>query len=273
MCLEFMQNKYRDKNSFGSAKEQSRVKDAEEVQPFPINKRQDTLSVKIQREGRTYEDLDQSDISNFKEEVEPYTQPIPKVNNKKVEYDDFGRIKKTKETVKKQSKSKVALGWFISIVIAICIAIVVRVFVFEIILVDGESMYPTLNTDQRVAVEKVSRYFSLPKRGDVIIVLYPDKPGTYVKRVIGTPGETVEVRDSTVYIDGVPLEEDYINKEPYMDMAATIVPKDSVFVMGDNRAHSLDSRTDNIGPIPKDSIIGHGTAVIWPLSEMHIIQK
>ncbi|MGI6153531.1 MAG: signal peptidase I [Christensenellaceae bacterium] len=169
---------------------------------------------------------------------------------------------------KKNQKSS-ALGWVISIAAAVCIAIFVRLFVFEIILVDGQSMQPTLYTNERVAVEKVSRYFGLPKRGDVVIVHYPDIDGTFVKRTIALPGETVEIKDSTVYIDGQPLSEEYINhEEPYGDMAATVVPEGHVFVMGDNRAHSLDSRTYYIGPISKDQIVGHGMFVIWPFNQI-----
>ena len=87
----------------------------------------------------------------------------------------------------------------LAIGIAVAVAFLVRAFLFEIILVDGPSMQPTLHTDERLAVEKVSRYAGLPERGDIIIVHYSDGTNNnYVKRAIGLPGETVEIRDSTV---------------------------------------------------------------------------
>lgn len=170
-----------------------------------------------------------------------------------------------------RSKGRELLSWLLSIGIAVIAAFAIRGFLFEIILVDGESMEPTLYTNERIGIEKVSRYASLPERGNIIIVHYPNMDGTYVKRVIGLPGETVEVRDSTVYINGVPLQEDYVSSEPYADMEPVIVPEDTVFVMGDNRAHSMDSRASYIGPIARSEIIGHGLFVLWPFDSMHMI--
>lgn len=185
------------------------------------------------------------------------------------------RDRRSRRLVKKQEKNrtKEILGWVLSIGVAICAAFLIRAFIFEIILVDGESMVPTLHTDERVAVEKLTRYGGLPERGDIIIVKYPNMDGTFVKRAIGLPGDTVEIKNSTVYINGEPLEETYTSQEPYADMEAITVPEDQVFVMGDNRAHSLDSRADYIGSIPRESIVGHGLFVIWPFSEMHSIQN
>ncbi len=188
-----------------------------------------------------------------------------------VEYDEFGRRRRRRMSrrEKPQKKGREAWGWVISIALAVVAALLIRSYVFEIILVDGESMYPTLYTNERVAIEKVTRYGGMPERGDIIIVEYPGMTGTYVKRAIGLPGETVEVKDSTVYINGQPLAEDYVNREAYADMEAMVVPEDHVFVMGDNRAHSLDSRTGYIGPIAHDAIIGHALFVIWPLNNIH----
>lgn len=202
-------------------------------------------------------------------------QEIEPLDDDLVNYDEFGRKRKQKRIQEEKlvTRSRVIWGWVISIAAAIAIAFIVRAFLFEIIVVEGDSMRPTLETNEKLAVEKVSRYFGIPKRGDIIIVHYPDKEGTYVKRAIGLPGESVEVRDSIVYIDGQPLDEPYINSaEPYMDMSAVVVPADTVFVMGDNRAHSLDSRTSYIGPISHSEIVGHAMAVIWPFDNIHSVQ-
>jgi signal peptidase I len=166
----------------------------------------------------------------------------------------------------KAEKKDSGWGWIVSIAIAIAIAVLVRTFVFEPIRVDGESMLPTLHSHQSLGVEKVSRYFGLPKRGEIVIVHFPKSDDAFVKRVIGLPGETVEFRGSTVYINGEPLTEDYTSKESYNDMDPVIVPAGTIFVMGDNRANSQDSRY--VGPIKEDQIIGRALFIIWPLNEI-----
>jgi signal peptidase I len=173
--------------------------------------------------------------------------------------------------MKRETRAKAVLGWVIAFGVAIAAAMLIRTFVFEIILVEGPSMEPTLYTSERLIVEKVSRYFGLPDRGDIIIVKYPNETDTYVKRAIGFPGETAEIRDSTVYIDGLPLHENYISAESYADMPPVTVPEDHVFVMGDNRAHSWDSRVTATGPITREDILGHAVFVIYPFDEMRAI--
>ena len=216
-----------------------------------------------------------TDEDFYDEDYEPDTRDdsyFEPIDDDLLEYDEFGRKRKPVRAIPRtESKARAVWGWIISIIAAIIIAFVVRAFFFEIILVDGESMLPTLQSDERLAVEKVSRYFGLPEYGDIIIVHYPNMDGTYVKRVIGLPGDTLEVKDSTVYRNGEPLSETYISSDPYADMDAVTVPEDTVLVMGDNRAHSLDSRTAYIGPIDKDEIVGHATFVIWPFDRMHSV--
>jgi signal peptidase I len=174
--------------------------------------------------------------------------------------------------MKRETRKNTIAGWLLTIGIAFVAALLIRNFVFGIIQVEGPSMQPTLYTDERLAVEKVSRYFGLPERGDVLIVKYPHEEDTYVKRAVGLPGERVEVRDCMVYIDGVPLAEDYINdQEAYADMEPFVVPEDHVFVMGDNRAHSWDSRMEGTGPIERGAILGHAVYVIYPFDRARAI--
>lgn len=171
----------------------------------------------------------------------------------------------------KEKRSSNALSWILCIVIAIAAAFVIRTFIFEPINVDGNSMQPTLHSKQSLAIEKVSRYFRLPgKDRDIVIVHYPNSEDTYVKRVIGLPGETIEIKDSVVYINGTPLEEDYISDEPYADMEAVTVPEDCIFVMGDNRANSKDSRS--VGCLDRSKILGTAMFIIWPLDEIGAIE-
>jgi len=179
-----------------------------------------------------------------------------------------GRAARLKQNKKKKQEAR---SWILCIGIAVAAALLIRAFIFSIVLVDGNSMYPTLHSHERVAIEKVSRYSGLPERGDIIIVKYPGMDGTYVKRAMGLPGDTLEVTGSVLYINGEAVDEGYINDEPYPDWGPLTVPEDHVFVMGDNRAHSLDSRASNIGPIKKSEIEGHALFVIWPLNNIHSI--
>lgn len=172
---------------------------------------------------------------------------------------------------KKKSGKKEALGWVAAIAVAIAVAFLIRGFLFEFIVVDGPSMQPTLETGERLGVEKVSRYSSLPERGDIVIVHFPRRTENFVKRAIGLPGDTIEIRDSVVYVNGEPLEEDYVNPLPYEDFGPVVVEEDHIFVMGDNRANSTDSRALQVGAIPHSAIVGRAVFVAWPPDRMQII--
>lgn len=166
-------------------------------------------------------------------------------------------------------KKESGWGWVISIAIAVAVAVTIRTFIFEPIFVSGDSMIPTLQNGESLGVEKVSRYSSLPARGQIVIVTDPDNSETLVKRVVGLPGDTVEVKNSKLYINGQAQTEPYVSKTPYNNFKAVTVPQDTVFVMGDNRANSKDSRF--FGPVDRNAIIGHALFVIWPFTEIHSI--
>jgi len=166
-------------------------------------------------------------------------------------------------------KKESGWGWVLSIAIAVAVAITIRTFIFEPIFVSGDSMIPTLHDAQCLAVEKVSRYSSLPARGEIVIITDPVNGETLVKRVIGLPGDTLEIKNSTVFINGQAQSEPYVSSIPYNDMKAVVVPQETIFVMGDNRANSKDSRF--IGPIGRNYIIGHALFVIWPPGELHSV--
>lgn len=157
-------------------------------------------------------------------------------------------------------------GWLISLAAAIVIALALRFFVFEFIRVDGPSMEPTLYTDEYVFMERVTYWFRTPLRGDIVICSFPGSSESFVKRIIGLPGERISVKDGVLYIDGVPNYEYY---EGYIDegMDEVTVPEDSVIVMGDNRNKSRDSRS--VGSIEYKGILGKALFVIWPLDKIH----
>jgi signal peptidase I len=131
--------------------------------------------------------------------------------------------------------------------------------------VEGTSMEPTLTTGQRLFINRVVYYFESPQRGDIITFYPPVKSSRpYVKRIIGLPGETVEIDQGTVYIDGEPLEEPYVEYAFTYSMDAITIPADRYLVLGDNRNVSSDSHI--WGLITRDEIIGKAWISYWPPS-------
>lgn len=157
-----------------------------------------------------------------------------------------------------------AKEWIQSIIIAVLLAFFIKFFIFDFVRVDGSSMYPTLVNNDRVVVWKVGYYFHEPEYGDIVILEF-NRSTEYVKRVIGKGGDTIEIRDNVVYRNGEALDEPYINDEAYPDYGPITVPDGEYFVMGDNRAHSSDSRYVSLGTISKDRIDGKVVFRIWPL--------
>lgn len=150
------------------------------------------------------------------------------------------------------------------LVFAVLFALSLRMFVFQITRVEGPSMEPTFFTDEQVYVDKVEFWFRPPQRGQVIICRYSDDGEAVIKRVIGLPGEVVEITGGAIYIDGEKLDESgYWNDVIYSDLEPTRVPEDTVFVVGDNRNVSKDSR--QTGPVPYYRIIGRVRFVLFPL--------
>lgn len=151
-------------------------------------------------------------------------------------------------------------------------------YVFQLTIVDGESMTETLQDKDRLFVEKVSYRFTDPDRFD-IIVFYPygreDQDDYYVKRIIGLPGETVQIKDSVIYINNEPLQENY-RKELYMaynGIAETplLLGDDEYFVLGDNRNGSTDSRDPDTGPVKRENIDGRVVLRVYPFNKFGLM--
>jgi len=137
--------------------------------------------------------------------------------------------------------------------------------------VDGPSMEPSYYHNNRVVVSKVAYLLGDIQRGDVIVFPAPPNPDEdYIKRVIGLPGDVIEVRNGTVYVNGEGLVEPYISAPPLSNMRKTSVPPEMVFVMGDNRNVSSDSRA--WGPLPIKDIIGKAVFVYWPLDRVGVVE-
>ncbi len=154
---------------------------------------------------------------------------------------------------------------------AILIAVLINIFVGQATRVEGQSMEPNLHTDQRLVVEKVSYHFHAPERFDVVVLKLPARGDELlIKRVVGLPGETVEIEDGRVYINGKLLEEPFLRGDTRPGRHGQVtVPPLHVYVLGDNRDHSNDSRS--FGPIPLDNIVGRAWVSYWPPEEMGMV--
>lgn len=163
-----------------------------------------------------------------------------------------------------------------AVIIVVCIVFVPK-YVIQRTIVDGTSMESTLQDEDNLLVEKVSYHLSKPDRFDVI-VFYPfgkENDAYYIKRVIGLPGETIQIVGDTIYINGEVLEENY-GKDPMTKAGIAKEPltlgEDEYFVLGDNRAVSEDSRYPEIGPVTRDKIAGKAVLRIYPFSKFGIFR-
>ena len=156
-----------------------------------------------------------------------------------------------------------------TVVPAILIALVVNVFVVQAITVDGPSMQPNLYYVYRVMVEKVTYSFHGPRRGDVVVVDLPDEETTLIKRAVALPGETVEVRGGQTFIDGQLLDEPWVAQLGGPNYFPTLVPPLHIFILGDNRPVSRDSRY--FGPVPIDHVIGRAWLIYWPPDQVKLL--
>ncbi|MEO0456344.1 MAG: signal peptidase I [Cyanobacteria bacterium P01_A01_bin.114] len=158
------------------------------------------------------------------------------------------------------------------VAIALTISLIVRVFVAEPRYIPSNSMEPTLLVGDRLLVEKVSYHLHEPQRGDIVVFEPPPQlqeigygaDQAFIKRVIGEPGQIVEVTQGKVYVDGVALNEDYILEAPAYEMPPVRVPAGYLFVMGDNRNDSNDSHV--WGFLPETNVIGRAAVRFWPFS-------
>lgn len=142
--------------------------------------------------------------------------------------------------------------------------------------VSGSSMENTLSDGDNLIVDKITYRFSDPKRYDIIVFPYQYEENTYfIKRIIGLPGETVQIVDGIIYIDGEALQESYgreVMKNSGLAADPVTLGEDEYFVLGDNRNDSTDSRDPSVGKIPRDRIIGRAWVRIWPLSKIGILR-
>ena len=158
-----------------------------------------------------------------------------------------------------------------SVAVAVVLALIIRVFLFQFFVIPSGSMEPTLTEGDMIAANKIIYRFSEPKRGDIIVFKYPLNPDRdFVKRLIGLPGEKVQIKNSTLYINGKLVTQPFLPKGlEYPDYGPITVQKDKYFMMGDNRNNSLDSRV--WGEMPKENIIGKASLIYWPVKRIRIL--
>lgn len=176
--------------------------------------------------------------------------------------------------VKRRSLFRYLAIWVRDLVLSVVIAIVVILFLYQPVKVEGTSMMPALSDQERIFINKfVYRYgFGEIHRGDMVVFWFPGDPSkSYIKRVIGLPGDTVEIRDGVVFVNGQRLQEDYVPQE-YRDTVSrpfATVPPDQYYVLGDHRSSSNDSRA--WGPVERSYIYGKAVFVYWPPEKIGLL--
>ena len=162
------------------------------------------------------------------------------------------------------------LFWVRDLVLSVIIAIVVIIFIYQPVKVEGTSMMPALSDQERIFVNKFIYRFGIGQieRGDMVVFWYPGDPSkSYIKRIIGLPGDVVTIDRGTVLVNGRTLREDYVPREyrDYGSMSARVVEPETYFVLGDHRNSSNDSR--NWGLVPRKDIYGKAVFIYWPLDK------
>lgn len=184
------------------------------------------------------------------------------------------------EEPKKTAMASAALAIFDfvkTIAIILVLAFIIRFFLIQPYIVDGQSMEPTFHNNDYLITEKISYRLHTPQRGDVVIFHPPDNPEVnYIKRIIGLPGDVVEIKDQAIFVNGNRLgENSYLPTSditnPLRQTSPITIGQKEYYVMGDNRDHSRDSR--DLGPIPIKNIVSHVWIRLWPLNQIRFFEE
>ena len=163
--------------------------------------------------------------------------------------------------------------WTETIVVAFIMALIIRAFFLQVFWIPSSSMEPTLDIKDRIIVNKVAYHFRGPKRQEVIVfrqVAPETEPKRdLIKRLMGLPGEELELKEGVVYINGEPVVETHSMNRDFMDFGPVLIPQGYYFVLGDNRPASADSRY--WGFLPKENLIGPAFLRIWPIGKLGLI--
>lgn len=171
--------------------------------------------------------------------------------------------------MKSSSLGEEIKDWIVSILIAVVLAFFIRHYIVELYMVEGPSMRPTLQNGERLVVNKFTYRFNKPAKDEIIVFRYPRDPSRdFIKRVIAEPGDTIEIKDGRVFVNGQLLNEPYILDKTRGSYNLATVPEGHIFVMGDNRNNSEDSRFRDVGFVSYDLVKGKAMMIFWPLDHI-----
>jgi signal peptidase I len=200
--------------------------------------------------------------------------PDPTVDD---EYDDATDLDSESQRLAESKRKRSGLvEWIVVVVVAISSALLVRAYVLQQFAVEGTSMLTTLHPSDRVLVNKLSYHLHDPRRGDVVVLKRIESNAQerdLIKRVVALPGETIEYRSCQLFINGALIKEPYLDPQIVSsnrcgaDQPPVTVEPKHVFVMGDNRGGSLDSRDDSVGQVAYSNLIGRAFVVMWPFAD------
>lgn len=171
------------------------------------------------------------------------------------------------------NKWKDILDWLRSILIAIVLALLIRLFLFEVFVVEGRSMYPTLLETERLMVNKLAYRFDQPSHGDIVVFEF--EPGRdFIKRVIGIEGDKVAIINGRLYVNNFLIDEPYLLDDMEIeDFGPVEVPPGYLFMLGDFRRNSMDSRDPRVGFISLEQLKGRAFFIFWPPWEARVISN
>jgi signal peptidase I len=181
-------------------------------------------------------------------------------------YGDMYRSSKENLSSERESYFKTGIEFLKVILIALVCAVTVILFILEVVIVDGRSMEPTLKNDDRIVIEKLSFYIKKPTYDDIIVFRYPINPAKkFIKRVIALEGDRIKIQNDKIFLNGKVKYESYVFEKKMADFSEVVIPKDTVFVLGDNRSNSKDSRSRDVGFVSLDLITGKAIYKIYPI--------
>lgn len=194
---------------------------------------------------------------------------------RKREKERMRELREVEEAQKEVSIWKEILGWILYIAIILGVTYLIITYVGQRTRVSGDSMESTLHTGDNLIVDKISYRFRDPERYEIIVFPYRYQENTfYIKRIMGLPGETVQIKDGYLYINGERSDEDYGLERMNSGGIAEeeiVLGEDEYFVLGDNRNESSDSRDPSVGVLHRDELIGRAWVRIWPLNNIGVI--
>ena len=188
---------------------------------------------------------------------------------------DFEELTEERPLQEEPKKNRSGWGSFLLETLQTIILAIVLYFLIDTVVarvrVENISMLPTLQPGEFILVDKISYRFKEMKHGDIIVFHYPQNPREdYIKRLIGLPGDTVQIQEGSVFVNGVKLIEGYLSAPPMYD-GEWIVPENALFVLGDNRNQSSDSHS--WGYVPAENLVGKAFLVYWPLNELKLLTQ